>query len=95
MNLLKDCGLTPIEQCIAKMRCGIDCAPHTSEQIRAELSTTKERIHQIEADVLRKLRHGLETRESSAAQRNSFPPNGSGGQGGKENGNPSGTDGTT
>ncbi len=69
MNLFKDCGLTPIEQCIAKMTCGIDCAPHTSEQIRAELSTTKERIHQIEASALRKLLHGLETKKSSVAQK--------------------------
>jgi DNA-directed RNA polymerase sigma subunit (sigma70/sigma32) len=69
MTLFKNCGLTPIEECITKMRCGVDCVPHTPEQIAAELGATRERIHQIGAGALRKLRHGLKTKESSAAQR--------------------------
>ncbi len=70
MKLFKDCGLTPIEECITKMRCGIECAPHTSGQIAAELGITRSRIRQIEAEALRKLRHGLEMKKSAAAQRN-------------------------
>ena len=69
MTIYERCGLTPIEECITKMRCGVNCVSQTSEQIAAALGTTRERIHQIEASALRKLLHGLETKKSSVAQK--------------------------
>jgi DNA-directed RNA polymerase sigma subunit (sigma70/sigma32) len=91
VKLFKDCGLTPIEECITKMRCGIECEPHISEQIAAELGIQRERIRQIESRALRKLRHGLEMKKSAAAQGSNFPPNDGGDREGTGNGNPSGT----
>jgi len=69
MTLFEDFELTPIEECITKMRCDVNCVSQTSEQIAAALGTTRERIHQIEASALRKLLHGLETKKSSVAQK--------------------------
>ena len=65
MTIFERCGLTPIEECITKMRCGVNCKPHTSWQIAAELGVKREKIHKIEAGALRKLRSRLETRESA------------------------------
>ena len=65
MTIFERCGLTPIEECITKMRCGVNCKPHTSWQIAAELGVKREKIHQLEARALRKLRRKLETRKSA------------------------------
>jgi RNA polymerase primary sigma factor len=62
MTLFERSGLNPIEECITKLRCGVNCQPHTSEQIAARLGVTREKIHQIEARALRKLRRKLETK---------------------------------
>ena len=66
MTVFESCGLTPIEECITKMRCGVNCVSNTSEEIAAALGVTREKIQQIEAGVLSKLRRRLETKESSA-----------------------------
>ena len=50
--------LTPREQRILRMRFGIgDAADHTLEEIGKEFGVTRERIRQIEAKALEKLRH--------------------------------------
>jgi RNA polymerase primary sigma factor len=50
--------LTPREQRILRMRFGIgDTADHTLEEIGKEFGVTRERIRQIEAKALEKLRH--------------------------------------
>jgi RNA polymerase primary sigma factor len=51
-------ALTPREQRILRMRFGIgDTADHTLEQVGKEFGVTRERIRQIEAKALAKLRH--------------------------------------
>jgi len=49
--------LTPREQRILRMRFGIGTADHTLEEIGKEFGVTRERIRQIEAKALEKLRH--------------------------------------
>ncbi len=50
--------LTPREEKIIKMRFGLDDgSEHTLEEVGRTFSVTRERIRQIEAKVLRKLRH--------------------------------------
>ena len=50
--------LTPREETIIKMRFGLDDgSEHTLEEVGRTFSVTRERIRQIEAKVLRKLRH--------------------------------------
>jgi RNA polymerase primary sigma factor len=50
--------LTPREQRILRMRFGVDgTADHTLEEIGREFGVTRERIRQIEAQALKKLRH--------------------------------------
>jgi RNA polymerase primary sigma factor len=50
--------LPPREEKILKMRFGVDCATeHTLEQIAQSFRLTRERVRQIEADALRRLRH--------------------------------------
>jgi RNA polymerase primary sigma factor len=50
--------LTPREQRILRMRFGIgSTADHTLEEIGKEFGVTRERIRQIEAKALEKLRH--------------------------------------
>jgi RNA polymerase primary sigma factor len=50
--------LTPREEKIIKMRFGLeDGSEHTLEQIGQEFAVTRERIRQLEAKALRKLRH--------------------------------------
>jgi RNA polymerase primary sigma factor len=50
--------LTPREQKILKMRYGLeDGRTHTLEEVGEEFKVTRERIRQIEAKALRKLRH--------------------------------------
>lgn len=51
-------GLTEREAKVIKMRFGIDmCTDHTLEEVGKKFSVTRERIRQIEAKALRKLRH--------------------------------------
>ena len=55
-SLLKT--LTPREEMIIKMRFGIeDGSEHTLEEVGQTFAVTRERIRQIEAKALRKLRH--------------------------------------
>jgi len=50
--------LTPREQKVIRLRYGLDDAhPRTLEEVGREFSVTRERIRQIEAKALRKLRH--------------------------------------
>ena len=50
--------LTPREEKIVKMRYGLeDGSEHTLEDVGRSLAVTRERIRQIEAKALRKLRH--------------------------------------
>ena len=50
--------LTPREEQVLRMRFGlIDGKPHTLEEVGKEFDVTRERIRQIEAKALRKLRH--------------------------------------
>ena len=51
-------GLTPREAKVLRMRFGIDMATdHTLEEVGKQFDVTRERIRQIEAKALRKLRH--------------------------------------
>jgi RNA polymerase primary sigma factor len=51
-------GLTPREAKVLRMRCGIDMSTdHTVEVVGKQFVVTRERIRQIEAKALRKLRH--------------------------------------
>lgn len=51
-------GLTPREAKVLKMRFGIDMpTDHTLEEVGKQFDVTRERIRQIEAKALRKLRH--------------------------------------
>ena len=50
--------LSPREEKIIRMRFGMeDGSEHTLEEVGREFSVTRERIRQIEAKALRKLRH--------------------------------------
>ena len=50
--------LTPREQKVIRLRYGLDDAhPRTLEEVGKEFAVTRERIRQIEAKALRKLRH--------------------------------------
>jgi len=50
--------LTPREQKVIRLRYGLDDShPRTLEEVGREFSVTRERIRQIEAKALRKLRH--------------------------------------
>ncbi|MCC6593604.1 MAG: sigma-70 family RNA polymerase sigma factor, partial [Xanthomonadales bacterium] len=51
-------GLTPREAKVLRMRFGIDLnTDHTLEEVGKQFDVTRERIRQIEAKALRKLRH--------------------------------------
>ena len=51
-------GLTPREAKVMRMRFGIDMSSdHTLEEVGKQFDVTRERIRQIEAKALRKLRH--------------------------------------
>ncbi|HAS5556373.1 TPA: RNA polymerase sigma factor RpoD [Vibrio cholerae] len=50
-------GLTPREAKVLRMRFGIDMNDHTLEEVGKQFDVTRERIRQIEAKALRKLRH--------------------------------------
>ena len=50
--------LTPREQKVVRLRYGLDDGkPRTLEEVGKEFNVTRERIRQIEAKALRKLRH--------------------------------------
>ena len=51
-------GLTPREAKVLRMRFGIDMnTDHTLEEVGKQFDVPRERIRQIEAKALRKLRH--------------------------------------
>ena len=55
--------LSPREECIIKMRFGLeDGSEHTLEEVGQSFQVTRERIRQIEAKALRKLRHPSRSR---------------------------------
>jgi len=55
--------LTPREEKILRMRFGIgECSDHTLEEVGKDFFVTRERIRQIEAKALRKLRHPSRSR---------------------------------
>lgn len=55
-DILKE--LTPREAKVLQLRYGLgDNRPHTLEEVGKEFNVTRERIRQIEAKALRKLRH--------------------------------------
>jgi RNA polymerase primary sigma factor len=59
--------LTPREERVVKMRFGIgDGAEHTLEEVGQSFAVTRERIRQIEAKALRKLRHPSRSRKLKA-----------------------------
>jgi RNA polymerase primary sigma factor len=56
-------SLTPREERIVRMRFGIGISSdHTLEQVGQQFSLTRERIRQIEAKALRKLKHPSRSR---------------------------------
>ena len=59
--------LTPREEKVIKMRFGVgDGSEHTLEEVGQNFSVTRERIRQIEAKALRKLRHPSRSRKLKA-----------------------------
>lgn len=59
-------SLSPKEQCVIKLRFGLgdgDGSNHTLEEVGQRLGVTRERIRQIEAKALRKLRHAKHSRK--------------------------------
>ena len=59
--------LTPREERVIKMRFGVgDGSEHTLEEVGQNFAVTRERIRQIEAKALRKLRHPSRSRKLKA-----------------------------
>ena len=59
--------LTPREEKVIKMRFGLeDGSEHTLEEVGQSFAVTRERIRQIEAKALRKLRHPSRSRKLRA-----------------------------
>jgi len=59
--------LSPREEKVVKMRFGLeDGSEHTLEEVGLEFAVTRERIRQIEAKALRKLRHPSRSRKLKA-----------------------------
>ena len=56
-------SLTPREERILRMRFGIGTDTHTLEEVGNQFSITRERIRQIEAKTLRKLKHPHHSRK--------------------------------
>ena len=67
LNEVIKSGLTPREEKVILMRFGADPykKPHTLEEVGKEFGVTRERIRQIEAKALRKLRHPSRSRKLS------------------------------
>ncbi len=67
--------LTPREEQVIKMRFGLgDGSEHTLEEVGQRFSVTRERIRQIEAKALRKLRHPSRCRQLQAFLEGSIGP---------------------
>ena len=72
LNLKQQTGallktLTPREERVIKVRFGIgDGSEHTLEEVGQSFQVTRERIRQIEAKALRKLRHPSRSRKLKA-----------------------------
>lgn len=49
--------LTPREAKVLQLRFGVDCEDHTYEELGQIMGVSKERVRQIEAKAMRKLRH--------------------------------------
>ena len=63
--------LTPREEKVLRMRFGIgEKADHTLEEVGRDFSVTRERIRQIEAKALRKLRHPSRSRKLKSFMEN-------------------------
>jgi len=59
--------LSPREEKVVKMRFGLeDGSEHTLEEVGRSFAVTRERIRQIEAKALRKLRHPARSRKLRA-----------------------------
>src|SRR5262249_25670284 len=58
--------LTPREEKVIKMRFGVAGSEHTLEEVGQNFAVTRERIRQIEAKALRKLRHPSRSRKLKA-----------------------------
>ena len=57
-------SLTPREESVLRMRFGIGMnTDHTLEEVGQQFSVTRERIRQIEAKALRKLKHPTRSRK--------------------------------
>ena len=57
-------SLTPREERIVRMRFGLGMnSDHTLEEVGKQFSVTRERIRQIEAKALRKLKHPSRSRQ--------------------------------
>lgn len=59
--------LTPREEEVIRMRFGLDGMDHTFEEVGEIFGVTKERIRQIEATALRKIRHPARSKRLRAA----------------------------
>src|SRR5262249_20840733 len=67
-------SLTPREERVLRMRFGIGMnTDHTLEEVDQQFSVTRERIRQIEAKALRKLKHQSRRRELRSVMDNSCP----------------------
>ncbi len=67
-------SLSPREEKIIKMRFGLqDGSEHTLEEVGQQFAVTRERIRQIEAKALRKLRHPSRSHKLKAFLENSSP----------------------
>jgi DNA-binding CsgD family transcriptional regulator len=61
-------SLTPREERVLRMRFGIGMnTDHTLEEVGQQFSVTRERIRQIEAKALRKLKHPSRARTSTSS----------------------------
>ena len=84
-NLLKDkidvvlASLTPREREVLTLRFGLkDGCSRTLEEVGQMFSVTRERIRQIEAKALRKMRHPTRIRQLNGFFNNEFEPDGPG-----------------
>ena len=67
--------LTPREEKVLRMRFGIgEKSDHTLEEVGQDFDVTRERIRQIEAKALRKLRHPVAEQEAQGLHRDVIGP---------------------